>query len=83
MIHATGVGQVSWHDFAVETLRLAGMTDVPVHPATSATMVRKVKRPPYSILAHERLEGLGILTMRPWQEALAEYVGSLDTSTTT
>ena len=38
----------------------------------------KVKRPPYSILAHERLESLGILTMRPWQKALAEYVGSLD-----
>jgi len=77
VIHATGVGEVSWHDFAAETLRLAGLTDVPVHPATSATMVRKVKRPPYSILAHERLEAEGILTMRPWQEALAEYVGTL------
>lgn len=78
VIHATGLGEVSWHDFAVETLRLAGVTDVPVHPATAATMVRRVKRPPYSILAHERLESLGILTMRPWQEALAEYVASLD-----
>ena len=78
VIHATGVGEVSWHDFAAETLRLAGMDDVPVHPATSATMVRKVKRPAYSILAHDRLETLGVLNMRPWQEALAEYVGSLE-----
>jgi dTDP-4-dehydrorhamnose reductase len=78
VIHATGVGQVSWHDFAAETLRLAGLNDVPVRPATSATMVRKVKRPPYSILAHERLESLGVLTMRPWQEALAEYVESFE-----
>ena len=77
VIHATGVGEVSWHDFAAETLRLAGLADVPVHPATSATMARKVKRPAYSILAHDRLESLGILTMRPWHEALAEYLGSL------
>jgi len=79
IIHATGVGEVSWYDFAAQTLRLAGLVGVPVHPATSATMVRKVKRPHYSILAHERLESLSILTMRPWQEALAEYVSSLGT----
>jgi dTDP-4-dehydrorhamnose reductase len=78
VIHATGVGAVSWHDFAEETLRLAGITDVPVHPSTSAGAAQKVRRPAYSILAHRRLEELGILVMRPWQEALADYVGSLD-----
>jgi dTDP-4-dehydrorhamnose reductase len=79
VVHATGLGEVCWHDFAVETLRLAGRSDVPVHPATAATMVRPVRRPAYSILAHRRLEELGILVMRPWQEALADYVGSLST----
>ncbi len=76
-VHATGVGEVSWHEFAMETLRLAGLSDVPVHTATAATMVRKVRRPAYSILAHDRLQELGILVMRPWQEALAEYVALL------
>ena len=34
VVHATGVGEVSWHGFATETLRLAGLADVPVHEAT-------------------------------------------------
>jgi dTDP-4-dehydrorhamnose reductase len=74
IIHATGVGEVSWHAFATETLRLAGLSRVPVHEATATTMVRKVRRPPYSILAHRRLQELDIMVMRPWQDALAEYV---------
>jgi len=78
IVHATGVGEVSWHAFAKETLRLAGISDVPVHEATTATMVRKVRRPAYSILAHRRLLELDIVVMRPWQEALAEYVSSLN-----
>jgi dTDP-4-dehydrorhamnose reductase len=78
IIHATGLGEVSWHAFAKETLRLAGVSGVPIHEATTATMVRKVQRPAYSILAHRRLQELDIMVMRPWQEALAEYVASLD-----
>ena len=77
IVHATGVGEVSWHAFATETLRLAGLSGVPIHEATTTTMVRKVRRPSYSILAHRRLRELDIMVMRPWQEALAEYVASL------
>ncbi len=77
VVHATGVGEVSWHAFAKETLRLAGLSGVAVHEATTTTMVRKVRRPAYSILAHRRLQKLDIVVMRPWQEALAEYIASL------
>jgi dTDP-4-dehydrorhamnose reductase len=74
VVHATGVGEVSWNAFAKETLRLAGLSEVPVHGSTASSAVRAVRRPPYSILAHRRLHELGISVMRPWQEALAEYV---------
>jgi dTDP-4-dehydrorhamnose reductase len=77
IVHATGVGEVSWHAFANETLRLAGLSSVPIHEATATSMARKVRRPPYSILAHRRLRELDIMVMRPWQEALADYVASL------
>lgn len=80
VVHATGVGEVSWHGFATETLRVAGLTDVPIHERTSATSAGSsgsVRRPAYSILAPRRLQQLGILSMRPWQEALSEYIGSL------
>jgi dTDP-4-dehydrorhamnose reductase len=78
VVHATGVGEVSWHAFAKETLRMAGVSGVPIHEATTATMVRKVRRPAYSILAHRRLLELDIMVMRPWQEALNEYIASLN-----
>ncbi len=74
VIHATGGGAASWHEFAVETLRLAGLADVPVHKADAASMIRKVRRPAMSVLAHDRLEALGIDSMRPWSLALADYV---------
>ncbi len=77
IVHVTGGGEVSWHAFATETLRLAGFSDVPIHEASSTSMTRKVRRPPYSILAHRRLAELGIAVMRPWYEALADYVNSL------
>jgi dTDP-4-dehydrorhamnose reductase len=32
------------------------------------------RRPPYSVLENRALKALGIDRMRPWQEALAEYV---------
>ena len=78
VIHATGVGEVSWHGFATETLRLAGLDGVLVHRTTSAGAASNVRRPAYSILEHRRLQDLGILAMRPWQEALADYVESLE-----
>jgi dTDP-4-dehydrorhamnose reductase len=77
VIHATGAGEVTWHDLAVETLRLAGLTGVPVHPTTSVGTPQKVRRPAYSILSRRRLRELGVDIMRPWHEALAEYVASL------
>jgi dTDP-4-dehydrorhamnose reductase len=77
IVHATCVGEVSWHAFAKETLGLAGLSSVPIHEATATSMARKVRRPPYSILAHRRLRELDIMVMRPWQEALADYVASL------
>ena len=81
IVHATGGGAVSWHGFAEETLRLAGLQSVPVHPAPAATMVRAVRRPAQSILAHGRLTALGIDVMRPWQEALRDYVRALPSNT--
>ena len=74
VVHAAGAGETSWHGLAVETLRLAGLENVPVRPETAATMVRPVRRPARSPLARVRLASLGLDRMRPWQEALAEHV---------
>ena len=41
---------------------------------SSAEYGAPARRPPYSVLENRALKALGIDRMRPWQEALAEYV---------
>lgn len=76
LYHCTGGGVCSWYDFAKEIVRLAGL-DVPVNPCTTEEFPRPAKRPAYSALEHTMLRlGPGD-AMRPWQEALADYMSKL------
>ena len=71
--HITNAGEFSWYDFAVAIFRLAGLRPY-LRPTTSAEYGAPARRPPYSVLANERLAGLGVPTLRPVEEALAEYL---------
>jgi dTDP-4-dehydrorhamnose reductase len=71
--HATNDGACTWYEFAREVFRLAGLS-VDVQPVSSAAYGAPARRPPYSVLENCALKALGIDRMRPWQEALAEYV---------
>jgi len=73
IIHVTNRGACSWYEFAVEILKQAGLK-TPVVPITSAQFPQKAKRPRYSVLGHGVLQQLGIDDLRPWQEALADYL---------
>lgn len=74
--HLTNAGYCSRHGFACEIMRLAGGIDVAIAPILSADWPRPSRPPLHSILANTAAAALGI-TLRPWQEALAEYVGLL------
>jgi dTDP-4-dehydrorhamnose reductase len=71
--HATNDGACTWYEFACEVFRLAGLS-VDVQPVSSAEYGAPARRPPYSVLENRALKALGIDRMRPWQEALAEYM---------
>ena len=71
--HATNDGACTWYEFAREVFRLAGLS-VDVQPVSSAAYGAPARRPPYSVLENRALKALGIDRMRPWREALAEYV---------
>jgi len=71
--HLTNDGYCSRFEWAAEVLRLAGRADVTLRPITSAEYVGGPPKPPFSALRNEAAAGLGI-TLRPWQEALGEYV---------
>ena len=68
--HVTNRGGASWYDFAREIFRIAGKSTT-VLPVPSTRFPRKAKRPPRAVLLNTQLPPL-----RPWQEALADFLGS-------
>jgi dTDP-4-dehydrorhamnose reductase len=66
--HATNGGQTTWHGFAREALRLAGL---PTHVEAINTedMPRPAARPRYSVLDCSATEAI-VGPIRPWQDAL-------------
>jgi dTDP-4-dehydrorhamnose reductase len=74
--HIVNSGSCSRYDLAAETLRLAGRGSFDLRPMQLADYKRDSVVPPYTPLHNLAAADLGI-TLRPWQEALAEYVTSL------
>lgn len=75
--HCTGNGVCSWYDFASEIIRLSGLP-CRVLPCTSEEYPKKAKRPAYSALDHSALTAAIGDKMRPWQEALRDYINQLE-----
>ena len=72
--HISNKGEVSWCDYAKEILKLAGIEDVEIIPVSSEKLGRPAKRPSYSVLDNEKFEKDTGYKMRPWKEALKEYI---------
>jgi len=70
--HLTNEGVCSRYDFAVEILKQGGRAHIPIAAITSEAFSRVSTPPKYAPLQNNLAAALGI-TMRPWQEALADY----------
>jgi dTDP-4-dehydrorhamnose reductase len=68
--HVTNSGNASWFDFAREICHIKGKSTT-VLPVPSNRFPRKAKRPARAILLNTQLPPL-----RPWQEALADFLGA-------
>lgn len=77
--HMVNSGHCSWFDFAAEIYRLAGK-DVEMRPIGTAELGRPAPRPPYSALRNFALEKTIGDPMRPWKEALADFLSALSAS---
>jgi dTDP-4-dehydrorhamnose reductase len=75
LYHATNAGSTTWCGLAREIFRQAGMS-VEVTPITTAQFGAKAARPAYSVLDCAKVADVIGHPLRPWQEALAEYLGS-------
>ena len=73
IFHITNKGTCSWYDLAEEALKLAGLAN-PIVPITSDHYPQKAKRPSYSVLDNFHLRLLGMDDMRPWRDALSDYM---------
>ncbi len=74
--HATNEGLCSWHEFAVEIFRQAGM-NVNVVPVASDQYPAKAKRPANSRMDKSKLDAAGFKRLPPWQDALGRYLKEL------
>lgn len=73
IFHITNRGACSWYEFTKEILRLVGLK-TPVTPITSDQYPQKARRPHFSVLNNYHLQLLGMDDMRPWQQALEDYL---------
>jgi dTDP-4-dehydrorhamnose reductase len=74
LYHVANRGEASWFDLAREAARLTGRHPERIRPATTAEVPRAARRPAYSVLDCERVARTHGLTLRSWQEALADYL---------
>lgn len=73
LVHVTNSGSCSWHELAVAALRLEGI-DATVAEVHSSELARPARRPAFSVLSNARYQALGLRPLRPWRDALAEYL---------
>jgi dTDP-4-dehydrorhamnose reductase len=79
LLHLTNSGHCSWAELAALALRTAGLSTT-IEPISAADWDSPTVRPAFSVLANQRWAELGYAPLRPWSEAVSEYVtGNLRT----
>ena len=73
VLHLTAGGACSWHEFTVAILEEAGV-ETPVQRSETSIPAGGVDRPLNGVLARPRADALGLSPLRPWREALADYM---------
>lgn len=73
LFHATSEGETSWYGFTRDIFDLMKMP-VDILPCTTDQYPRPAPRPHYSVLENQRLKEAGLNVMRPYREALAEFL---------
>ena len=72
--HVTNSGQTTWHGFASAITKRADLGNVEVLPMSASELNRPAPRPTFSALDNKRYIELTGAPLRPWEEALSEYL---------
>jgi dTDP-4-dehydrorhamnose reductase len=79
LYHVTNAGDCTWYEFAKAILELSGI-DRPIEPVSTAFFKSAARRPSYSVLSNDKLAAAGVTPLRPWREALADYLSKRSAS---
>lgn len=71
--HISNSSHCSWYEFAIEIARLRS-SNTEVKPTTSDKFKLPARRPAFSVLNNTMLRLEGIRELRPWKEALKDYL---------
>jgi len=76
LYHMVCEGSGSRYDVACELVRACGLDDVKVVPVDSEFFLEEfhAPRPRSEMMRNAALEGIGLNLMRPWQDALRDYL---------
>ncbi len=77
--HVTNAGSCSWYAFAKAIFEEVGVK-VELSPCTTADFPRPAPRPAYSVLDHMGIRLNGFKDLRPWREALKEFLVEVNSS---
>jgi dTDP-4-dehydrorhamnose reductase len=75
LFHITNSGACSWHEFTLAIMATAGL-EVPVEAVETVRPPGGADRPLNGVLSCERAEEAGIPRLRPWREALEDYMAA-------
>ncbi|OGX68130.1 MAG: dTDP-4-dehydrorhamnose reductase [Paenibacillus sp. RIFOXYA1_FULL_44_5] len=75
--HASNSGICSWYEFAQAIFAESG-ANVVVHPCTTEEFPRPAPRPKFSVMDHLSIRANGFQDLRPWQEALREFLQNMN-----
>jgi dTDP-4-dehydrorhamnose reductase len=74
--HLSNSGECSWWELAGAIVELAAI-EAEVHAIASSGYPTPARRPAYSVLANRRWAELGQPPLRPWRDALAEFLAEM------
>ncbi|WP_313801712.1 dTDP-4-dehydrorhamnose reductase [Cytobacillus sp.] len=73
--HATNSGSCTWYDFSKAIFEESSL-EVKVTPLTTEEFPNKATRPSYSVLDNFAMRVNGFGQLRPWREALSEFINN-------
>jgi dTDP-4-dehydrorhamnose reductase len=73
VLHLTADGACSWYDFTEAIMEIAGV-DVSIEQVTTTIPAGSPDRPLNGVLARPAADAAGIKPLRPWREALHDYM---------